>query len=117
MNRFKVNDHELVKNIARAINYRRKEFCLIVRDRVTLSDVNWSGGSRSIYTAIDLANLTSRTANLSRLPPWNNPAEGATVEIPPNVAIAQHGTFMGKPATLYLHVRPDNVRALGVNYE
>jgi len=97
--------------ICKSLGYRRKKYALYVTERVTLQGLNWSGGSRSVYTAIDLATGHASTPNLSRPHPMNNAAEGVTVELPSGTALAKTGTFMGKPSMLYLYVRPDNLMA------
>lgn len=107
-------DTREVKQLAQRIGYRKKQYALRVAEKVTLQGLNWSGGSRTQYTAVDLDSLESRTPNLSVPPPWANPAEGATVEIPPGVVVLEHGHFCGKPSTMVVHVRPENApRLLG----
>lgn len=101
-----------VRDLASAIGYRRKKYRLNVTSKVTLQGLNWSGGSRTQFTAVRLTDGSASTPNLSAPAPWNNPAEGATVEIPENVAILEHGTFCGKPSMLIVHVRPDNAPQL-----
>ena len=107
-------DPKEIADICKALGYHRKKYALYVQSRVTLQGLNWEGGSRSVYTAIDLATLSVRSPNLSLPAPWNNAAEGATVELPDGTALAKTGTFLGKPSMLYLYVRPDNlVAAIG----
>ena len=109
---FEYRDTKAIAPIAKALNYRKRQFQLRVTDKVTLSDLNWSGGSRSEYTAIDLATCRTMKPDLGRPAPWDNKAEGAIVEIPPGVAIARTGFFCGKPSTMTLYVRADNVAPL-----
>lgn len=96
-----------IAEIAKALGYRRKKYLLFPSYHVTLQGLNWSGGSRSEYTAVDLVTLSTRQPG--RPHPMNNAAEGARVELPYGTALAKTGTFMGKPAMLYLYVRPDNM--------
>lgn len=103
-----------VKQLAARVGYRKKQYALNVTQKVTLQGLNWSGGSRTQYTAIDLDSLDSSTPNFGAPPPWANPAEGVAVEIPLNMVILEHGLFCGKPSTMVVHVRPENApRLLG----
>ena len=105
-------DTKAIAPIARMLSYRKRQFALTVTTRVTLQDLNWSGGTRSEYHAIRLADLATASPQLSVRPPWDNPAEGTTVEIPAGVAIARTGHFCGKPYTMTLYVRPENAPLL-----
>lgn len=101
-----------VRDLARIFNYRKRKVTLVTTGRVTLSDLNWSGGSISRYTAIDLETGAMSGRDHSMVAPWDNRAEGVTVDIPENVAVIETGTFRGKPATMRIYVRPENVDGL-----
>lgn len=103
-----------VKDIARLIGYRKKTVCVKPATEHTMHGVNWSGGSRTQYTMVDLRTMKALTPDLGRPPPWANPAEGAKVEIPPDCVLIAHGIFCGKPATAFMYVHPDSMpRMLG----
>jgi hypothetical protein len=105
-------DTREVKQLASRIGYRKKQYALNVTEKVTLQGLNWSGGSRTQYTAVSLYTHDSDTPVLSVAPPWNNPFEGATIEIPLGVVILEHGHFCGKPSVMVVHVRPENAPRL-----
>jgi len=99
-------------SLARVLRYRKRKVRVVPTTRVTITDIYWSGGSRSVYHAYDLetgevAALNSRT----HLFPTKNPVEGTTLDIPAGVAVVVTGTFMGKPATMSIYARPENLPA------
>jgi hypothetical protein len=98
-----------VKDIARLMNYRRKTVSLVVTERFTLTDLNWSGGTRSIYTAIAIGHNATFTPRLDHNPPWSNMYEGMTVDLPENIIVARTGLFCGKTSQMTLFVHPNNM--------
>jgi hypothetical protein len=106
-----------VADIAKRFGYRKRKASVVVTDRVTLTDLNWSGGSISRYTALDLATGAVSAKDHSRPAPWDNAAEGKTVDIPAGVAVVRTGTFLGKPGLMTIYVRPDNLPKLLPNME
>lgn len=100
-----------VADIARLLGYRRRNALIQITDKVTLNDLNWSGGCRNEFTAIELDSGKMSQPVLSKSPPWDNKYEGLVVEIPPGFAIVRTGSFCGKPATMIVYVRPENMPA------
>ena len=85
-------------------NYRRKTVWLNPRGAVTLCDLNWSGGTRSEYRACTLGgSCLGGSGKYNAMAPWDNYAEGKTIEIPPGRCMVRAGFFCGKPshATIY----------------
>ena len=103
---------KLVKPIILATfpDYRKRKVYLKSQTEVTLSDLNWSGGSKSEYRActIDGKEIPSKY-NLGGPAPWNNPFEGKKIDIPIGVVIVEGGFFCGKERTLYLYINPANM--------
>ena len=88
-------------------NYRKRSVYVGQSDTVTLHDLNWSGGTRSIYRACTIDGKPLETAvNMSAPAPWNNPYEGQTINIPPGMVVVQGGDFCGKPSTLFIYFSP-----------
>ncbi len=93
--------------------YRKRNVNVRATTKVTFFDLNWSGGSRSEYHAIDLSNGAARTmSNWNQLAPWANPYEGSSVELVPGFAVVKTGYFCGKESTLTIYVHPDNMPKL-----
>jgi len=99
--------------LCRALGYRKKTVYVSATTSVTITGVNWSGGSRSTYHGVDLESGRINTASHFGIPaPWANQYEGATVELVPGKALVETGTFCGKPAVMFIYVHPDNMPAL-----
>lgn len=88
--------------------YRKHKVIVVISDRVTLSNLNWDGGSRRSYTAmtIDGGRVTGNTGKYAMMAPWNNPAEGKTLPLPPGYIVISTGTFCGKPAAATIYINP-----------
>ena len=102
----------MVKAIAKRLNYRRRKVTINPAGAVTLTDLNWSDGTRSTYTAIELATGQTSAPDLGRPAPWDNKAEGVTVPVPPGMVIARTGTFCGKPSLMTIYCHPDDMPRL-----
>lgn len=64
---------------------------------VTLMNLNWSGGTRSVYHFYNLSKgFHADGTPLSYPPPWRNPVEGMTVQIPSGCAVTEISCFCGK---------------------
>jgi len=75
-------------------------------ESMTLHDLNWSGGTRSQYVAIELATLRRAAGEHMNMPaPWANPFEGKQIALAPGLAIVEHCIFCGKDlgCTIYVH--------------
>ena len=82
---------------------------VVLTDRVALESIQWSEGSRNVYT---LANLDDSTivkpVTDSRPCPQSMFPIGET-QIPPRFVIIKTGTFCGKEATPYIYARAEDV--------
>lgn len=92
--------------------YRKHKVIVIVSDTVTLSGLNWSGGTRKDYTAMTLDGLrvTGNMDKYAMMHPWNNPAEGKTLPLPSGYIVVSGGTFCGKPAAITIYINPADTR-------
>jgi len=85
-------------------DYRGRKFRLAVTDHVTLYNLNWDGGSRNQYAAVQIT--AGQTRVFGNMPaPWSNPVEGLTLELKPDVAVVRHSIFCGYDTgiTVYLN--------------
>lgn len=93
--------------------YRGRKIRIEPRKSVHVCGLNWDGGSRSQYRG---CTLTGRpTGSLDRYnqrAPWDNPAEGQSLELVPDVALVRHSIFMGKDTGLTIYVHPDSMPKL-----
>ncbi len=94
-------------------SYKRHHVYLVPTTSITLSDLNWSGGTRTEYRActIDCRPIMA-TVDMNSPAPWDNKFEGKTVELPINTVIVQGGYFCGKVAMLRINVNPENMAKL-----
>lgn len=100
-------DAKEFKAILAAVGYRRRTVWVEAAESVTTYGLNWSGGSRSEYTALTLEG--KKVGDMSRynmIAPWQNPAEGARLPIPQGVVVVKHGFFLGKPSHATIYVNP-----------
>ena len=111
MNRIEVATKDL-KHIVRATfpEYKRKKVIVVATENVTFHDVNWSGGTKSIYKActVDGRPVASKV-DMGGPAPWENPFEGKTVALPEGAMVVQGGYFCGKVSLLYVYVNPANM--------
>lgn len=92
--------------------YRKAKAFLFVRESVTLSNTYWDGGSRSTYTAVDLATGRNKGAPQYAPPQFGGPRQAPEVELPADVVIVETGIFCGKTATATVYVNPANMARL-----
>ena len=86
-------------------NYRGRKFMVIITPSVTFSELNWSGGTKSTYIAVDMS--TGRQGRIPQRAPWAQPAEGQRRDLPPNVCVVEHAHFCGTDMGLRFYVHPD----------
>ncbi len=90
--------------------YRTTQFQFIVTDQVELINMQWSGGTKNDYVAVNLKTGESKPmidprpwpANQSAMPP---------VKIPPDWAIAKRKTYKGKNLGVEFYIHPSNAPA------
>lgn len=82
---------------------------VVLTDRVTLESIQWSEGSRNVYTLAHLDDASIlKAVEDSRPWPQNMAAIGET-KIPPRFVLIKTGTFCGKTATPYIYARAEDV--------
>jgi len=87
--------------------YRGRKFRLMASNSVVLTDLNWSGGSRSVYRACTITGQsTGDSSKYNAQAPWNNQAEGKVLSIPPGFVVVEHSDFCGKDMGLRIYVNP-----------
>lgn len=105
-----------VKEVVRAVDpsYRKRQVSVVAASSVCLHDLNWSGGTRSSYTAVDLSTMgvVGGSSRYAAMAPWSNPAEGATLPIPEGFAVVRTGFFCGRELTATVYVNPANLQKL-----
>ena len=68
--------------------YRGRKVSVVAAEKVTLYGLSWEGGSRNTYRACSLAGgPLGGTDAFKHLRPEANPAEGATLPIPPGAVV------------------------------
>ena len=83
--------------------YKGRTYEIEFAPTITFHDTNWGGGSRNYYAFV---NADGRTGHLVVPAPWNNTAEGETVEIPADVLIVEHCIFCGKDLGIRIYANP-----------
>ena len=90
--------------------YTGKHCKIRAQSSVTFNGLNWSGGSRSTYRACRLDGTPLESQHdMSAPPPWSNPFEGKTVDIPAGCAVVEHSYFCGKDMGLTIYAPPADV--------
>jgi hypothetical protein len=99
--------------------YAGRKFQVKVCEQMTIpADAGlWSGGSRSVFTAVDLVTGNDDAPTLSRYQrssPFGDVRREITVNLEPGKAIVEHVTFCGKDMGLRFYLHPSNVDALKI---
>ena len=94
--------------------YDGKKFAARVVESVSVpSDAGlWSGGSRDVYTLIELASGVRHPMPGQSASPFDGARQERTVTLKPGFAIVRHSTFCGKDMGLTFYVHPDNAATL-----
>jgi len=72
----------------------------------------WSGGSRDIFSAIELSTGRSLPLPNQADAPWSESRTERKITLRPNFAIVRHSVFQGKDLGLTFYVHPDDVARL-----
>lgn len=89
--------------------YNGRKFEAVLTDSVHLTQTYWSGGSRSTYRAVRLADGRAESLPGNPNPPqFGGNMEGQTIPLSPGFAIIEHSIFMGKDMGLTFYIHPDN---------
>lgn len=94
--------------------YSGKKFAARVSETVTVpSDAGlWSGGSRDVYTLIELASGVTHPMPGQSASPFDGARQERIVPLKPGFAIVRHSTFCGKDMGLTFYVHPGNAATL-----
>ena len=91
-------------------DYRGRKFRIEPRAQVTLSDLNWDGGTRNQYRSCTTdGRKVGDTDTWNQIAPSLNAAEGATMTLPQGCVLVCRSMFCGKDAGLTLYVHPDDM--------
>lgn len=113
-----LKDEPLLKRLIQAADpsYKRLKAFVRVVDTVELQGTYWSGGSRSTYTAVNIATKVASRAEQFAPAQFGGPKEAPVVQLPPGAVIVETGFFCGKTAQAYVYVHPkdaaDTVKGL-----
>lgn len=82
----------------RNLGYRKRSYNLKPAKQIQIMDLNWSGGTRSIYTAFTLdGKRLGDSAAHNQV--FNPVSEGQIVPIPEGCMVIVTGSFCGKEST------------------
>lgn len=84
--------------------YRGRTFYATFTTHITIHDTNWGGGTRSTWKAIRMDG--GKVSALPSYSPWNNPTEGAQIELEPGIVIIEHCIFCGKDLGIRFYAHP-----------
>lgn len=73
-------------------------------------DSNWSGGSKTFWTLVDLAD--GRQLPLPESGAVGQPKPPTLDALPVNTALVETGVYLGKPTVARVHMHPDNLTKL-----
>lgn len=86
--------------------YKGRRFFVQPADKVTLYDLNWCEGTRNAYRA---CTTTGRKVGngeaFNQKAPWNNNAEGSTIDIPAGAIVACH-SYRGMTESVTFYINP-----------
>ena len=95
----------------RPVGYKKRKAFIQSREKITLSNTYWDGGSRSSYTIVNLTTGKTTYDSYAAVPPQFG-GVAPVVEIDNDIAIIETGVFCGKPATASVFVSPENYNKL-----
>lgn len=110
-----MNDHIKLRtaDVPRAVRegYKGRKFWLEIKDKVTLHSTYWDGGTKSTWTAVNLATGQRSTPSPRAAAPreYGGRLEGAEIEIPLGVVIVEHAIFCGKDVGLTIYANAQDV--------
>ena len=87
-------------------DYNGKKFYVEYCNNVTFYDLNWSGGTKNDYVAIDINSLESK--RYYEHAPWIEIAEGKNVPVKDGIVIAKHTYFCGHDMGVTFYVNPND---------
>ena len=107
-----IDRKDIPTSLSRAMGgYNGTKFRITGTERVTFHDMQWSGGTRSTYTVVNLETGETKPLQDPRAFPQNMGQPGSA-EIELNWCVVEHSMFCGKDHGLTFHVHPDNMAKL-----
>lgn len=87
-------------------NYKGRTFKVYFTEEITLSDLNWSGGTKCTYAAVKMSE--GRCEAFPHFSPWNNPLEGKTIPLPESgdIVVVMHSYFCGQDMGITFYAHP-----------
>ena len=89
--------------------YTGRKFRVVPVERLTLYDLNWSGGTRNQYVAV---RFDGSSSHLVPTAPWAEYREGAVVDIPEDVIVVEHSDFCGSDMGIRIYCHPNRMPKL-----
>jgi hypothetical protein len=102
-------------------DYRGRKFFVEFTTTINIHNLNWSGGSRNQYVAVNNEPPTvpgeprdrmefwrNRAVQLSPEAPWTEVREGAKIELPVNAMVVKHTDYCGSDLGITIYAHPDN---------
>jgi hypothetical protein len=90
--------------------YKKRKAFIQSREKITLSNTYWDGGSRSSYTIVNI--VTGQITTCAQYAPPEFGGITPVIKIDDDIAIIETGVFCGKPATASVFVSPENYNKL-----
>lgn len=101
-----------IDRICRTLGYAGRKIKLNVTDKVTMLNTYWDGGSRSTYSAMNLATMTMVDLPKFNPPQFGGPSSPPEIELTDNLAVIEHSVFCGKDSGLTISVSAQNAAPL-----
>lgn len=113
----KVKKSEITALLAATFpEYKGRKFFVEAAEQVTLYDLNWCEGVRNSYQACTVSGKTIGCGeSFNQKAPWNNKAEGVTIQLPVGAIVACHA-FRGMHESVTFYINPaDMPKLIGIN--
>ena len=111
MQTYYLEPNQVPRQLLQVMGYRGCKYQANITEILSLSNMQWDGGSRNSYMAINLA--TGEQKPLSDPRPWpQNMSALPDYPMKSGVVVAQHIIFCGKDLGIRFHVHPDDVTKL-----
>ena len=92
--------------------YSGRRFFVEAAERVTLYDLNWCEGSRNAYRALTIEGKAIGNGQaFNAAAPWNNHAEGKTLDIPQGAIVACQSN-RGQHESITFYINPADMPKL-----
>jgi hypothetical protein len=86
--------------------YHGRKVRLIFLDKVTFHDTNWGDGSKNSYACVK---SDGKVGQFIAPAPWDNPVEGKTFEMKPDLMVVCHSIFCGVDVGITVYAHPANL--------